>query len=84
METLRRSRIELEVRVKELETRAEEAEASAKERESAAQKAAAKLEKYKASLQEHRVSRPILPHFRHLHRNFSWVLDVVMLMLTGN
>jgi len=54
MDTLRRSRIELEVRVKELEARAEEAETKAQKLESAAEKAKAKKEKYKDALDEYR------------------------------
>ncbi|CCM01408.1 uncharacterized protein FIBRA_03459 [Fibroporia radiculosa] len=54
IETLRRQRIELEVRVKEAETRAEEAAAKATDREEIAEKAKKKTEKYKAALDEYR------------------------------
>ncbi|KZT00774.1 uncharacterized protein LAESUDRAFT_731925 [Laetiporus sulphureus 93-53] len=54
MDALRRSRIELEVRVRELESRLKEAEAAVEENRAAVDKAKGKTEKYRAALEEHK------------------------------
>lgn len=55
METLRREKIDLEIRVKTLEASLKEAETSTKGREEVVEKAQTKLEKYKHSIDEHKV-----------------------------
>lgn len=62
VETLRKTRIELEIQVRELETRAEEAEKDADDKDSIIQKFQRKLEKYKAALEEHSVSYCVTLH----------------------
>ena len=56
VETLRKARIELEIRIKELETEAAEADKDIEDRDAAIEKLQRKLEKYKTALEEHAVS----------------------------
>ncbi|KAH9838507.1 uncharacterized protein C8Q71DRAFT_533552 [Rhodofomes roseus] len=56
MDTLRRSRIELEVRVKELESRVEELEGEVTERNEFNEKAKAKVARYKTHIEQYKTS----------------------------